>query len=131
MSNFEFFSKDSSWLGEAYASIWGCLDICLTAKPVSFGLHNLFRALLPHQPEGLGQCKKFCSNIASTKDGPMSDRVYGLFTIWVNLYQARVSTVEEAVRQLTTLLSSGPNWPYTLVQLKGDTCHVSLPGRDT
>ena len=21
----------------------------------------------------------------------------------------------------------GPNWPYTLVQLNGDTCHVSLP----
>ena len=55
-----------------------------------------------------------------------SDRLYGLSTIWVNLYQARVSTVEEAVSQLTTLVSSGPNWPYALVQLNGDTCHAPL-----
>ena len=45
--------------------------------------------------------------------------------VWVNLYQARV--VEEEVRQLTTLTSSGPNWPYALVQLNGDTHHVPLP----
>ena len=56
----------------------------------------------------------------------MSDKVYGLSTIWVNPYQARISTVEEAVRQLTTLISSGPNWPYTLVWLNGDTCHLSI-----
>ena len=42
-------------------------------------------------------------------------------------HQARVPTVEEAVKQLTTLVSSGPNWPYALVQLNGDTCHVPLP----
>ena len=57
----------------------------------------------------------------------MSDRVYGLCTIWVNPYQARVSSVEEAVRQLTALVSSGPNWPYALVQLNGDIYHVPLP----
>ena len=28
---------------------------------------------------------------------------------------------------LTGLVSSGPNWPYSLVQLNGDTCHVPLP----
>ena len=55
------------------------------------------------------------------------DRVYGLSTIWVNLYQARVSTVEEAVKQLTSLVSTGPDWPFTLVQLNSDTCHVPLP----
>ena len=57
----------------------------------------------------------------------MGDRVYGLSMIWVNPYQVRVSTVEEAVKQLTTLVSSGPDWPYTLVQLNMDTCHVPLP----
>ena len=45
----------------------------------------------------------------------------------MNPYQARVPTVEEAVRQLTTLVSSGPDWPYALVQLNGDICHVPLP----
>ena len=34
--------------------------------------------------------------------------------------------MEVAVRELTALVSSGPDWPYTLVQLNGDTCHVPL-----
>ena len=75
--------------------------------------------------------EKFHSDIAyllvSTKEGAMSDRVYGLSTIWVNPYQARVSTVEEVVWQLTAFVSSGPNCPYTLVQLNGDTHHAPLP----
>ena len=47
--------------------------------------------------------------------------------VWVNPHQARVPTVEEVVKQLTALVSSGPYWPYALVQLNGDTCHVPLP----
>ena len=40
---------------------------------------------------------------------------------------AKVSTVEEAVRELAALASSGPEWPYALVELNEDTCHVPLP----
>ena len=65
--------------------------------------------------------------LVSAKDEAMSDRVYGLSTVWVDLSQARVSTVEEAVRQFTALVSSGPNWPYALAQLNEDTCQVPLP----
>ena len=35
--------------------------------------------------------------------------------------------MEEADRNLTAWVSSGPYWPYTLVQLHEDTCHVPLP----
>ena len=55
------------------------------------------------------------------------DRKYGLLTIWVNPCQARVHSMEEAVGNLTAWVSSGPNWPYALVQLHEDTCHVPLP----
>ena len=65
--------------------------------------------------------------VVSTKDRMASDRVYGLSTVWVNPYQARVSTVEEVVRQLITLISGGPNRPYALVWFNGDTSHVPLP----
>ena len=41
--------------------------------------------------------------------------------------QARVPSMEEAVGKLTAWISSGPNWPYTLVQLHKGTCHVPLP----
>ena len=46
---------------------------------------------------------------------------------WVNPYQARVSTVEETVKQLTPLIPIGPDWPYAIVQLNADACHVPLP----
>ena len=35
--------------------------------------------------------------------------------------------MEEVVRELTAWVSSGPGWPYALVQLHEDTCHVPLP----
>ena len=57
----------------------------------------------------------------------MGDRVYGLSMIWVNPYQARVSTMEEAVKQLAPLIPARPDWPYALVQLNADAHHVPLP----
>ena len=35
--------------------------------------------------------------------------------------------MEEAVKQLAPLVSTGPNWPYTLVQLNRDAHHAPLP----
>ena len=35
--------------------------------------------------------------------------------------------MEEVVRELTTWVSRGPNWPYALVQLNEDTHHAPLP----
>ena len=55
------------------------------------------------------------------------DRVFGLSTVLVHQYQARAPTMEEAVKQLTPLPFTGPDCPYTLVQLNGDAYHVPLP----
>ena len=41
--------------------------------------------------------------------------------------QARVHSMEEVVGRLTAWASSGPNWPYALVQLHEGTCHAPLP----
>ena len=35
--------------------------------------------------------------------------------------------MEEAVKELTAWVSSGPDWPYALVWLNEDTCHAPLP----
>ena len=131
MSNYNFISKDPSWWGENYASLWGHLDICplLDQLPLAFITYSELSSLT--SLNAWGDVEKFYSDmtylLVSAEDGIMSDRVYGFSTMWVNPYQARVSTVEEADRQLTALVSSGPNWPYTLVQLNGDTCHAPLP----
>ena len=47
--------------------------------------------------------------------------------MWVNPYQTRVSTVEEGIKQLAPLIPAGPDWPYALVWINADVCHVSLP----
>ena len=61
------------------------------------------------------------------KEEATGGRKYGLSTIWVNLCQARVCSMEEAVRKLTAWVSSGPDWPYALVWLNKDTNHVPCP----
>ena len=118
-------------MGKTFASIWGYLDICPLLN--QFHLASITYSELSSLTSlrAWGDVEKFHRDITyllvSTKDEATSDRVYGLSTIWVNLCQARVSTVEGAVRQLTTLVSSGPNWPYNLVWLNGDTHHAPLP----
>ena len=59
--------------------------------------------------------------------GVAEERVYGLTMVWVHPYQARVSNLGAMAEQLTQLATTGPNWPYALVQLNGNTCHVPLP----
>ena len=131
MSNYTFFSKGSSQWREAFLSLQGHLDICPLLH--QFHVTSISQSDLSSLTslKAWGDAKKFYSDIAfllvSTKEWAAGDRVYGFSMIWVNPYQARVSTVEEAVKQLTALVSSGPNWPYALVWLNGDTHHAPLP----
>ena len=57
----------------------------------------------------------------------MKDRQYGISPIWVNPYQVRAATMEEAVEKLTAYPFSGKDWPYALAQLCKDPCHTPLP----
>ena len=131
MSKFQFFFKDPSQLEEAFTSIWGHLDICPLLKPFHLASISHSELSLLTSLRAWGDTEKFCSDLAyllvSTRDEAASDRVYGLATVWVNPYQARISTMEEVVWQLTALTSSGPNWLYALAWFNGDTHHVPLP----
>ena len=55
------------------------------------------------------------------------DRHYGISIVWANPSQFRATSMEEAVKKLTTCTSSETNWLYTLIWLHEDTCHVPLP----
>ena len=61
------------------------------------------------------------------KEGIAEERVYRLTMVWVHPYQASICTLGCTAEQLTQVASTGPNWPYALVQLNGDACHVPLP----
>ena len=94
-------------------------------------LYNSSGAVLPYQHQGLGGETENLPYIAFllilAEEEATGDRRYGLLTMWVNPCQARVHSMEEAARELTIWVSSGPNWPYALVWLHEDTCHVPLP----
>ena len=131
MSDYTFFSKDPSQLGEAFQSLWGCHDICPILE--QFHVASITQSELSSLTslKAWGNLEKFRSNVVFllilTEECTAGDRVYGLSMMWVNPYQARVSTMEEAVKQLTPLISTGPNWPYALVWLNGDAHLAPLP----
>ena len=131
MSDYTFFSKDPGNWGKSYQSLWGCHNICLllqwfyVAQVTQSDLTSL--TLLKAWVDN----ERFCSDVAFLlvlpKGGIVGERVYGLTMVWVHPYQARVSTLGIATKQFTQLASTGPNWPYVLMQLNGDACHGSLP----
>ena len=117
-------------MGEAFQLLWGCHNICplLNQFHVTSITHSDLSSLT--SLKAWGDAEKFCSDVTLlvlTEEGAAGDRVYSLPTIWVNSYQAWVSTMEEAVKQLTALVSTGPEWPYALVWLNRDACHVPSP----
>ena len=131
MSDYNFFSKGPSWWGEAFQSLWGHHDICPLLD--QFHVASITQSELSSLTslKAWGDLEKFQSNVTFLlvliEECTAGDRVYGLSTMRVYPYQARVSTMEEAVKQLAPLIPAWPNWPYALVQLNMDACHVPLP----
>ena len=117
-------------MGEGPHIIMGAHQHLPLITTISYYICNPVRALLPHQAQGLGDKEKFCHDIdflVSAEEEAIVNRKYRLLIIWVNPCQARVPSMEEVVKKLTAWVCSGPNWPYTLVQLNEDTCHAPLP----
>ena len=52
---------------------------------------------------------------------------YGISQVWVNPTQVQASTMGETVGTLSAHISSGPNWPYALVQPYEGSSHTPLP----
>ena len=131
MSDYVFFSKDPDHWGGLYQSLWGCHDICLLLEQFHIVCITQKELVSLTHLKVWGNVDKFCSDIAFLlilpREGTVEETTYGLTMVWVHPYQVRVSTREEAMRQLDQLTSSGPNWPYTLVQLNKDTYHMPLP----
>ena len=131
MSEYDFFSMGPSWWEDALQLLWGCHDICPILEWFHVTSITLSELSSLTSLKACSDLEKFQSDVTFllvlTEEGAVGDRVYGLSMMWVNPYQARVSTVEEAVKQLTALISTRPDWPYALVQLNADAHHVPLP----
>ena len=131
MSEYKFFSQDPAQWGDALQSIWGCHDICPLLR--SFYTTSITQLELSSLTslKAWGNPEKFKSKVTFflilARRCTEGDKVFGLSTIWVHLYQARAPTTGEAVKLLTLLPSTGSDSPYTLVQFNGDAHHVPLP----
>ena len=131
MSDCAFFSKDLGCWAKSYQSLWGCHDIC--PLPEQFHVAHVTQLELAALTclKVLCDTEKFCGDVAFLLvlhvEGAVGERVYGLTMVWVHPYQARVSMIDDVAKQLAQLTSTGPNWPYALVWLNGDACHVPLP----
>ena len=75
-------------MGEGLFITLGMSGHLSTTVSIPCDFHNLIRALLSHQPKGLGDAEKFHSDITfllvSTEEEATGDRMYGLSTVWVN-----------------------------------------------
>ena len=131
MTHYAFFSQGSHRWGKVLALLWGHLTICPPLQ--QFYISSITQSELSSLTslKAWGEKHKVHHDITFllvlAEEEATGDRRYGLLTIWVNPCQARVCSMEEAVRELTAWVSSGPNWPYALVQLNKDTHHALLP----
>ena len=130
MCDYTFFSKDPSQWIEAFQSLWEHHNICPILE--QFHIVQVTQPELSSLTHILvwGDPKRFHSNVAFllilAEECMAGERVYGFTMVWVPPYQARVSTIDDAVRKLTLLASAGPNWPYAFVWFNGDACHLPL-----
>ena len=82
------------------------------------------------QPKNLGDIQEPHNDMAyilvCSRD-TLEAQAYGVSLVWINPNQIWVPTMEEVVRTLSAYISSGPDWPYTLVQLYEGSSHTPLP----
>ena len=115
MSDYIFFSKDPGCWGESYQSLWGCHDICLLLQWFHIAQVTQSELTSLTHLKVWGESKRFHSNVAFLlvlpKEGVAEKRVYGHAMVWVHPYQARVSTLGGAAKQLATWPPLGPTGP--------------------
>ena len=131
MSDYTFFSKDPGCWGKSYQSLWGHHDICPILQWFNIAQVTQSELTSLTHMKVWGDAKRFYSDVVFLlvlpKEGIVGERTYGLTMVWVYPYQAKVSTINGTAKQLTQLASTGPNWPYALVQINRDACHMPLP----
>ena len=76
------------------------------------------RAFFPHWVRGMGNTKKFHSDLAyllvSPKKATEEEMMFRLAVVWVHPYQAHIPTWDEVVRKLTLLTTSHEIGPMPL-----------------
>ena len=130
MAEYAFFLQKADQWRKDMALMWGDISICPSLHRFQLPCHSQAELSSLNGLKAWGNRQKLCHDVTFllvlAEEEVTGGRNYGLLTVWVNPSQARVPSMEEAVDKLTAWTSSGPNRPYTLVQLHKGTCQVPL-----
>ena len=132
MGDYAYFAKDPGQWEESTQVLWAYHDICASLTQFQVALVTWSELSALSHTGAWGDAEKFQGNMAfllivpeKTIKGEMAFR---LAMVWAHPYQACLSSLDEAVRKLTLLISLDANWwAYAFVWLNRDAQHVTLP----
>ena len=130
MSKFEFFKERADRWGNSMKALWGSLEICPPTDHISLPRHMAGKLHSIGHLKVWGDAHKLHLSMVYLLvwvDDTSEVGNYGLALVWVDLCQARIVSMGEALESLSSLTSKGSNWPYTLIQLYEGTNHTPLP----
>ena len=130
MTEFEFFTNREERWSDSMRALWSSLSICPLLDHMDLPYHTAGELLSISHLKVWGDTQKPHNGLAyllvSVEDA-LEVEGYSITIVWISPHQARASMVEEVLRIVPTCISSGPNWPYVLIQLYEGTNHVPLP----
>ena len=130
MTEFAFFARKAERWGKDMMSLWGNLNICPCLNYLELPCHTSGELLSISSLKIWGDTQEPCNDMAyllvCTGDA-LEAQNYGISLVWISPHQVQASTMEEAVGTLSAYISSGPDWPYALLQLYKGSSHTPLP----
>ena len=130
MTEFEFFTgKEDRW-GDSMRALWGNLSICPTIDHVKLPYHTWGNCFLLATLKSGEMPKSLTATWLTSWFGQEMSwmlKGYGMGLVWISPHQAWAPTMDEALRILSALPSSGPDWLYILIQSYDSANHVPLP----
>ena len=128
--NYAYFAKDANRWDSMTEAIWGLHDICPSLT--QFHISGITRVGLStiSQTGGWGNPKRLLQGMAYLLLVPWQEvkekRRFGLVVGWVHPNQILLSSLEEATKKLTLLISTKEDWCYTFVWVNEDVQHLPL-----
>ena len=127
MTEFKFFANREERWGDSMRALWSNLSICPLLDHVDLPYHMVGELLSISHLKVWGDTWDGMAYLLVKVEDASEVKGYGMALVWISPHQAWASTMEEALKILSTCTSSGPDWLYILTQLYECTNHAPLP----
>ena len=126
--NYAYFTQDANRWDSMTEDFWGLHDICPSL--IQFHISGITRANL----STISQTGRWGNPRNNHKVWPIfcwchhrrQRKRFGLVGVWVHPNQFLLSSLKEAAKKLTLLISTNEDWYYALVQINEDAQHLPL-----